>query len=227
MPHHERMTVPDWKTSSKGTRVRAALWLHSEVGEGGVFTKSQLREAFPNVEQIDRRMRDLRTEGWIIATYREDRSLSVDELRLLQEGGPVWDPNYVSKQKASVSDKERRAVFAADNYACVYCGVSGGETYPDDSLRTAKLTLSRVEPLDGGAAQLATACDRCHVAARDDAAPNNLLEAIDALEPEQRTRLHAWIRQGRRPQPPEERLWADYRRLPHAARLAVHKHLEG
>jgi hypothetical protein len=137
------MTLPDWKTSRAGARVRVALWLYQVVGEGGAFTKAQLREAFPNVEQIDRRMRDLRPEGWVIATYREDRSLSPDELRLVETGGKVWETAYRSRQEKMPTEKERQAVFAADNFACAYCGIGGGERYPDDSVRTAKLSVVR------------------------------------------------------------------------------------
>ena len=75
------MDVPDWRTSRTGSKTRVALWLVAEVGAGGTFTKADLRAAFPAIEQVDRRMRDLRTEGWVIATYREDRSLAADELR--------------------------------------------------------------------------------------------------------------------------------------------------
>ncbi len=63
--------VPDWRDGTLGTRVRVALWLASEVGEGGTFRKQQLRDAMPGVEQIDRRMRDLRPAGWEILTYRD------------------------------------------------------------------------------------------------------------------------------------------------------------
>jgi 5-methylcytosine-specific restriction endonuclease McrA len=220
------MNLPDWRTSTKGTRVRAALWLLSEVGEGGAFTKGQLREAFPGVEQIDRRMRDLRTEGWVLATYREDRSLSQDELRLVQVGGAVWDPTYQSKAQSSLSDKERQNIFAADDYMCVYCGVSGGESYVDDPLRTVKLTISRVQSVDGQSVQLATCCDRCHVATREDTATADLGPDIGALSEAQRSRLLLWVRNGTRSMAPEERLWAQYRRLPHAARLEVRRHLE-
>ncbi|WP_347057387.1 hypothetical protein ABC795_11830 [Blastococcus sp. HT6-30] len=220
------MELPDWRTSTKGTRVRAALWLCTEVREGGTFTKAQLREAFPGVEQIDRRMRDLRAEGWVLATYREDRSLSQDELRLVQVGGAVWDPSYRSKVQNSVSDKERQQIFAADDYMCVYCGVSGGESFVDDPLRAAKLTLSRVSSTDGQTTRLATCCDRCHVATRDDAPATDLSAAIEELSDEQRTRLLHWIRTGSRPVALEEQLWARYRRLPHAVRLDVRQQLE-
>lgn len=220
------MTVPDWRTSTAGARVRVALWLHSEVGAGGVFTKAQLRDAFPSVEQIDRRMRDLRPEGWVIATYREDRSLAVDELRLVEQGGAVWQRGYRSRTGAAITDKERQAVFAADNYACVYCGITGGEAYTDDALRTAKLTVSRVLPTGGGAAQLLTACDRCHVASRDEAPDvDGLLAGVDGLDQEQRERLRGWVARGARPQSREEQLWARYGRLPMDARRAVAEHL--
>jgi hypothetical protein len=198
--------------------VRVALWLHTEVGAGGSFTKQQLRDAFPKVEQIDRRMRDLRAEGWVIATYREDRSLAADELRLVEEGGPVWEVTYRSRQRGSVTDKQRQAVFAADNYLCLYCGVSGGESYADDPLRTAKLTAARVPLTDGGTHQLATCCDRCHVGqpAVDSAA--HLLERADTLGAAERARLAAWVHQGSRSSIPELELWAQYRRLPAAER---------
>ena len=58
------MVMPRWDDANLGTMRRAALWLVEVVGEGNSFTKSQLREAFPEVAQIDRRMRDLRDFGW-------------------------------------------------------------------------------------------------------------------------------------------------------------------
>ena len=122
------MDVPDWRTSRAGSKVRVALWLIAEVGTGGTFTKADLRAAFPAVEQVDRRMRDLRAEGWVIATYREDRSLAADELRLVTVGARVWEPGYRPRSRA-VPARERRAVFSRDGYACRYCGISAGETY--------------------------------------------------------------------------------------------------
>ncbi len=222
------MTVPDWRTSTAGARVRVALWLHTEVRLQGTFTKSQLREAFPSIEQIDRRMRDLRPEGWVISTYREDRSLGVDELRLVEEGGPVWLRGYRSRATAAITDKERQAVFASDDYACAYCGITGGESFADDQLRTAKLTVARVAPVDGRGTQLQTVCDRCHVAVRDGSSGReDLLAEADALNETQRRRLRGWIAAGARRQSPEELLWARYRRSPGAERLALEKHLTG
>src|SRR3954471_10820587 len=120
-----RMSVPDWRTYESGTRVRAALWLMDAVGVGNSFTKAELRAAFPGVEQIDRRLRDLREDGWVIATYREDRSLDSDELRFVSMGGPVWERSYRRSGSPPVSAKMRSEVFAADQHTCVVCGVIG------------------------------------------------------------------------------------------------------
>ncbi len=218
------MTAPPWKTSTAGARIRVALWLSSEVRVGGVFTKAQLRGAFPGVEQIDRRMRDLRSEGWVIHTYREDRSLLVDELRLVAIGAQVWAPHYRQRRGTAVSDKERQAIFVADNYACVCCGIAGGEPYPDDLARTAKLTLSRAAlSADAGPPRLRTLCDRCHVSTHD-ATPGSeeaFIREINALGGPERQRLCRWVLGGHRPPAREEELWVRYRRLPYAVRESI------
>ena len=147
------MSAPDWRTSGSGTRIRAALWLMDVVGVGNSFTKAELRTAFPGVEQIDRRLRDLRDDGWVIATNREDRSLDPDELRFVSMGGPVWERGYRRPGAPAASRKMRLAVFAADRHTCVVCGVIGGDTFPDDPLRVARLTCQRLSG-DGGSLRL-------------------------------------------------------------------------
>src|SRR5262245_39376762 len=101
-------SMPDWRTFDGGATKRAALWLASEVGEGGVFTKGQLRDAFPGVTQIDRRVRDLRREGWIINTRREDVMLELDEQRLVHIGGHVWSDAYQRTAGRGLSASERQ-----------------------------------------------------------------------------------------------------------------------
>ena len=219
------MTVPDWRTSRAGARIRVALWLRSEVGAGGTFTKAQLRAAFPRIEQVDRRMRDLRPEGWVIATYREDRSLASDELRLVRLGGPVWERGYRSLAADPVTDKERRAVFAGDNYSCVYCGMSAGEAYVDDPLRTAKLSVARIKSGPSDRPALISICDRCRAAAPDIPSTSALMAQIAELDDAERAALKAWIDRGRRQVSPAEQVWGKLRRLPLGARDEVAKHL--
>jgi hypothetical protein len=64
--------------------ITGALWLAAEVGEGGVFTKEQVRQAFPGISQADRRIRDLRDYGWVIHTNTDDASLASGEQRLVK-----------------------------------------------------------------------------------------------------------------------------------------------
>lgn len=218
------MTIPDWQTSKAGARVRVALWLHSEVGAGGTFSKADLRNAFPGVEQIDRRMRDLRPEGWIITTYQEDRSLSADELRLVREGGAVWERGYRSQQSSAITAKERQATMRADDFACVFCGIGGGEPYPDDQLRTARLLVIRRSGEDSPVPKLLTVCNRC-VAGGIEAGSDDLLAEIGELTKEQRDRFAAWVQRGSRPRTREEQLWGRYRRLAAAERAVIERHL--
>ncbi|MET9297445.1 hypothetical protein [Streptomyces sp. NPDC003077] len=106
--------LPDWTDQKMGTMVRAALWLVSEVGEGNVFTREQLRAAFPDVAQIDRRVRDLRELGWQIATNRDDALLRPHESRFVRTGEPVWEPGVrrtprVQRRRSGVAEMRMRA----------------------------------------------------------------------------------------------------------------------
>ncbi|MEV7969425.1 hypothetical protein AB0O34_26085 [Sphaerisporangium sp. NPDC088356] len=227
------MALPAWDdTSSKyGTKIRVALWLVSVVGEGNLFTKAQLRDAFPGVEQVDRRMRDLRPHGWQILTNKEDASLSPNELRFLKVGEEVWDPKKATSSGDTLSNKQRMAVFAGDDFMCVFCGISGGETYPESAHETAQLAVTRrpVE-LAGGETviQYVTECRRCKAGSpvnMMDSLPG-MIDAIAALGPDEREVLASWISKGRRQPDSVDRLWSEYRRLPAGARKNIAEHLK-
>ena len=213
----------DWRTSTAGTKTRVAMWLHTEVGEGGAFTKAQLRESFPGVEQVDRRMRDLRSEGWQIDTYRTDRSLASDELRLVKEGGSVWDHNYRSKSASAPSAKERAATLLADGFMCVYCGISGGEAYPDERLRTAKLSAVRGSMGSGASSSLVTVCDRCMVGSVGVSEKDWRTEFENLATPDQQL-LRALAVDGR-PVGRVLRLWSQYLHLSPDARRVLREEL--
>lgn len=220
------MTVPDWRDPSRGSRVRAALWLHTEVGEGNTFTKNALREAFPSVAQVDRRVRDLRKAGWVIAEYRVDRGLgSSAEMRLVTKGDDIWEEGYRFPEAPAVTAKQRQEIFAADNYLCVLCGIAGGEPYPEDAFTTAKLTLARVPAPGRDEPMLKTVCDRCRAGRGDGGTAEQTLAEIDRLDDGQRQRLQRWVAAGGRQATPEDLAWARYRRLPSEARREIEQYL--
>lgn len=215
-----------------GSMVRAALWLVQEVGEGNTFTKEQLREAFPGVSQIDRRVRDLRDYGWVILTNTEDATLAAEEQRLVKVGVPVWDAaaRRAAAANKSISAAERQLVMQRDDFMCTTCGIAGGEPYLDDSNQTAALSVTRMEVVlpDGSSeTMLATQCKRCRAGHRGEPArADEVLADIQALEQHDLRRLHNWITRGRRGSTPLERAWSSYRRLPHEAQKAVLEALE-
>lgn len=210
--------TPSGRGDRLGTMKRAALWLRDTVGEGNIFTKQKLREQFPGVEQADRRMRDLRNQGWIIHTNRHDPTLAPNELRFVKAGNPVWEKG-ATQRTTGVSAATRREVLARDSHLCVVCGISSAEPYDDAPHQTATLTVvSRGEGDD----TLVTECRRCRSggseAASDDAAVRALVADLDAGD---RARLALWARTGRRDQARLDRAWGAFRQLPEPQRRAI------
>lgn len=129
----------------------------------------------------------------------------------------MWEKGYQSRKEPGLSAKQRQAIFANDNYACAFCGITGGEQYPEDPLSRAKLSVSRAGT-SSGVARYATVCGRCQqgrVAAPDPAEVQAAASRLDAAE---LARLGEWVRDGRRRLAPDERVWADYRRMPSESR---------
>ncbi|MFD8205715.1 hypothetical protein ACFV2S_04785 [Streptomyces sp. NPDC059695] len=220
------MAVPSWLDKTFGSKVRAGLWLVSEVGEGNIFTKGQLRAAFPDVAQIDRRVRDLRDHDWQIDTRREDESLHLDEQRFVKKGAEVWLPGQSKspKEKSGLTSVQRTKVLAADSFLCRSCGIGAGESFGDGG-QDAQLDVARrqVQLLDGTCeTQLVTECNRCRVGGRDRQVDlSGILGRLAGLTPLERDVFIGWLNAGRRDPSPLERLWGEYRTLPEAARDAV------
>lgn len=222
---------PSYQDKKYGSMVRAALWLLAEVEEGNVFTKAQLREAFPDVAQIDRRLRDLRDHGWKIDTSRDDPSLLQQEQRFVTRGADVWIPgrSKAPKHKASLTAAQRAKVLHDDNYLCRSCGVGAGEAYEDGGgIELAKLNVSRRRVLhsdDGDVAeyQLVTECKRCGTGGGADREVDlgALLELVEALSPLEQRLFAKWIDADQRSFSPIEKVWGIYRTLPQQSRAEV------
>jgi hypothetical protein len=215
--------LPSWQDSKLGTMKRTALWLVQVVGEGNIFTKTELREAFPDVAQIDRRLRDLRDFGWKIDTKREDIDLDANEQRFVQRGEPVWEPGRGTRPKSTITVTQRRELLATYNHKCSSCGATPGDAYADSEV-TAQLDVAKREvilPNGTRALQYVVECNRCRVggigATYDVPALLSEAASLPSLELDI---LKAWIKQGTRTFSSVENLWAKYRALPTEAREA-------
>ncbi|AYG82638.1 hypothetical protein DWB77_04821 [Streptomyces hundungensis] len=222
--------LPSWTDENIGTMKRAGLWLVTVIGEGSVFTKDELRQAFPGVSQIDRRMRDLRDHGWQIHTNREDVSLEPYEQRFVRQGEAVWEPGKGrTKAAAPITATQRREIMARDGNFCRSCGISGGESYAG-TYEAAQLDIARrqVRQDDGTSkVELVTECNRCRVGGRQlTADPADVLTGVRQLGRLERRVLAGWVADDRRPFSPVERLWAEYRSLPEESRHKIRQALD-
>ncbi|MDW6060899.1 hypothetical protein SAZ11_26375 [Streptomyces sp. FXJ1.4098] len=225
--------LPSWQDKEKfGGKIRAALWLETEVGEGKIFTKAQLREAFPGESQIDRRLRDLRAHGWRIDTNRDDPALKLEEQRYVSKGAEVWIPGQakVAKHKNSLSAAQRNKVWQADNFLCRNCGVGVGELY-EDGIEQSKLNVARrsVRLEDGTVeVQYVTECKRCGSAGGDrEVDLGAVFDEVKSLTPLERKVFAGWIEADRRTVSALEKLWGTYRTLPEESRAALKKAVNG
>ncbi|MCG3040460.1 hypothetical protein L7D48_07740 [Streptomyces sp. S1A] len=223
------MDMPSWRDNKLGTMKRAALWLVQEVGLGNTFTKNQLREAFPDVSQIDRRMRDLRDFDWKIHTNREDVGLDTHEQRFVEQGVPVWEPGKATRKVGStITAAQRHQVMMRDGHKCRSCGIGPGETYTgtdvtsqlDVARRSVRLPTGRTET------QLVLECNRCRIGNRKLKTDlGEILTRIDKLPAIERKILSSWIEQDSRSFSEIEDIWAAYRSLPAEAREHVRESL--
>ncbi|GAA2139359.1 hypothetical protein GCM10009760_21510 [Kitasatospora kazusensis] len=216
------MALPSWEDPKLGTMKRAALWLATVVQEGNIFTLADLRDAFPEVSQIDRRMRDLRDQDWRIDTHREDSSLDNSERRFVAQGVPVWEPGKARSKEAQVlTATRRREVMSRDGNLCRSCGITPGQEYAG-SYETAQLDIARKEVryADGTkAVELVTECRRCRVGGRGvETDDSKTLAALGRLGIMERRMLASWIEADEREFGTVELLWAEYRTLPEESR---------
>jgi hypothetical protein len=203
--------------------VRAALWLDETVGEMGIFTKADLRAAIPGIEQIDRRMRDLRMYGWRIDDSKQDASLRPNQLRLVHRGVPVWDQaRRRAASPATISARTRQEVFDRDGHRCVRCGAQAGEFFVDQAGVRVKLSAGHVYPnvLRGAATaeNLITSCQRCNEAIRQHTSASlsgdQVWERIHDLGIREKRELLSWMTTDRRTVSSLERVFGEYRQLP-------------
>ncbi|QDQ11763.1 hypothetical protein [Streptomyces spectabilis] len=223
------MDLPSWTDPKLGTMKRAGLWLVTVVGEGSVFTKEDVKEAFPGVSQADRRVRDLRDHGWQIDTNREDASLGPHEQRFVKQGQPVWEPGKATRPSTSITQTRRREVLARDGHFCRSCGIAPGQVY-EGTYESAQIDIARrvVRQQDGSeVTELVSECNRCRVGGRGTVTDlGSMLTRAAALSGLERKMLSSWMKQDKRDFSEAEAFWADYRALPEESRAKIREVLK-
>jgi hypothetical protein len=172
----------------QSSMVRVAVWLAVDIQPGGVFTKQQLRDAVPNVEQADRRMRDLRAYGWRIDTSAEDASLRPNELRLVTVGDAVWDGQGRKQPPSKPTASQQRAALISAGYACESCGTGVGETFVEGG-DVARLATRYVDPVSPTLIEVV--CQRCRMPGTEAQESQEAALAVlaDQLTPGERAEL--------------------------------------
>ncbi|WP_433475384.1 HNH endonuclease [Spirillospora sp. CA-142024] len=194
-----------------GDEQKTAAWLAFNVSEGETFTMRTLRRALgedpdvPNsAEHLNRRLRNLRPDDWVVPSNKDDRTLPVGTYRLDQKG---WHPGLGPRPKREgISDGKRRRVFDRDGFRCMVCGIGRGEPYPDKPESKAVLTVGhRLARELGGSTDLdnlQTECKRCNEPVRQEMGIPETLTAlmpdVRGLRKEELRSLRSWLEAGHR-----------------------------
>lgn len=222
------MSIPVWQDTTIGAKKRVAHFLATEIGQGNVFSFGDVRAKITNIEQLGRRMRELREVGWKILSYKDTSQLQPDELLLHTVGDRIWEPGYRWPTKR-LSAATRRKVFERDGHRCMVCGMDLGAEYPDRAGITARPTVGHWIPQERGGgddlSNLRAECHLCNESSRDlTDAPVDvelLRRRIRELTRADKQTLASWMLTGRRTFTKAEQLWAEYNQLPQPDRDVV------
>lgn len=197
--------TPIWQLPTLGgaRRIAAYLWFNKQVGDR--FTMSELRTALSTgdapeaSEHLNRRLRDLRPQGWIIPSYQDRADLEVDQYELEVKGYRTWlgEGNPANNVSATL----RRQVMERDGHRCTLCGVGAGEPYPGLPNSSARMTVGHMRPNARGGkpsmTNLRTECSLCNEPLRDSLrnaeTADEVRAALKRLGREDRATLRRWI----------------------------------
>ncbi|HEU0132210.1 MAG TPA: hypothetical protein VFQ85_14570 [Mycobacteriales bacterium] len=208
-----RLTHHPGQKREYGDELKLAAWLAFNIPEGGRFTMRDLRRALgsavgrPNdAEHLNRRLRNLRPDGWVIDSGLSNADVPSDAYELKRIG---WHPGLGTRRppRRGVSSRLARVVIERDRRRCVVCGVGGGEPYPAAPHTPAVLTAGHRVPAmratrASSADELQAECLRCNGSVRD-TLPDpptlpEVLPAVARLSRAERLMLLRWLTAGHR-----------------------------
>lgn len=205
------------------------------VGEGNIFTKSELTAAVPGFAQSPRRMRDLREMGWVIDNYKTSSSLRPDQYFLRKIGTRIdlGEPRPTTERK-TISRAKRRRILERDGHTCQVCGATAGLEHPDDHGKNVVLTVRQIIDIQMGGTDddenLRAECTVCaHQVRAAILSPQNahgVLALAQVLgNRKDKQRLYRWMSAGRRLPDDTERVYNEWARLSQAQRDEVRTEL--
>ncbi|MET9488197.1 HNH endonuclease signature motif containing protein [Nocardia sp. NPDC006630] len=210
-----------------GSERKAAAWLAFHKKLGDTFTTEELRLAIGvdgkrnDNEHAQRRLRQLRKDGWEIPSVKYVRDLKVGEYRIDTIG---WYPGCGRerpKNRSAVSARIRSMVLKRDGSRCQICGVGDGEAYPGEPGSKAAMTVGHLVSDDfGGPGELGNLrveCARCNEPVRSERgmpeSPLDVIYAARLLKRDQVRRLASWVSKGSRTRDALDEVYDRYRKL--------------
>ena len=213
-----------------GVEPKLMAWLAFNKQVGDVFTTKEVRAALgkndiPNDdEHFQRRLRELRKDGWDIPSTKYDRNLNPEHYRIDAVG---WHPGLGTARPARrrISDKLRREVLDRDGWRCRVCGVGSGEPYDDEPGTKAQLQAGHILSDEFGGAptidNLRAECSRCNEPVRSDLSKpestDEIITAARSLKAAELRRLSEWVSAGMRVRDRVDVLYDRIRQLPNDA----------
>ena len=145
-------------TKKKSIKKKVADHFLSNIGK--VVTTAELRDLCHPQVAFQRRIRELREEGWPIESHLDNANLKPGEYVLTGE-----PPEKPTKSERRISNRVRAQVLERDGNTCQACGIGADEEYPDTG-RKALLQVGHIQDRAhyGGddISNLRTLCARCN-----------------------------------------------------------------
>ncbi len=217
-----------------GAERKLCAWLAFNKKPGDRFTLPELRVALGEGEEINsdehlnRRLREIRKDGWRVPSGLHDPSVGSSGYRLDKVG---WHPGLGPRPKnpAKFSKATRVKVLKRDGSRCVICGVGDWEPYPDDPERTATMTVGhRIAGQfqgTGSLDNLQTECAICNESIRAGGGiPETyqaVLYSVQELKKGEKTILLEWLATGRRSRSTLDGVFDRARKLSHPEKNAL------
>lgn len=205
-----KLTVTPGGRGRFGGEKRIAAYLYFNVDVGGTFTMRQIREALgeedtpEQAEHLNRRLRNLKPQGWQFTSYKDKYGQAMDEYVLQGKGNKLWLGERT--KRPTISGALKRQVLERDLNRCVICGVGAGEPYPGEPGTAAKLTAGhRTAGARHGETSLdnlQTECARCNEPVGD-TPPNpevlgEVVAVVKQLRAVDKLALLTWLESGYR-----------------------------